>query len=423
MEADQLLDELDRISNTTEYNTRKLLSGALGIIATEDLSKLSSSAQSFGSPNAVADSSIIKKSNIYDDVTVHGIYTIRLDTVLSDADFANAKSSPAVFPNINSSTIMTDAFNMQPDETETLTFIQEGTDKVARVTLKGSHTISEAINDLQRQLDYEGLLIDVSWDPSNGNGSFSFTAQKRGTLYDFSINASNSTGNNPNTDNAIFDMDHPLTISSATGQDISVTVFAPDGSIENLTSDSSEFKSDILNTGGTLFDNVGKKQGIFGLSFELDIDSRGKNGVQNYIAGMEVSGIMQFQVGSEQGFDNRINLNINSTSTNSLGISKLDISSQESAMTLIDSENIDSAISLISNYRSNLGAVQNRLEHSISNIMINKENLGYAESRIRDTDIASETTTFTKEQIMQQAGTAMLAQANQITQSTLQLLG
>jgi flagellin len=84
---------------------------------------------------------------------------------------------------------------------------------------------------------------------------------------------------------------------------------------------------------------------------------------------------------------------------------------------------IDEAISMVSEERSKLGAIQNRLEHTIANLGTSAENLQAAESRIRDLDMAEEIMAFTKNNILQQAATAMLAQANMAPQSVLQLLG
>ena len=99
-----------------------------------------------------------------------------------------------------------------------------------------------------------------------------------------------------------------------------------------------------------------------------------------------------------------------------------DFDGAESAVadTLIDS--VDQAITDISSIRSKLGAAQNRLDHAIANLGIGVESLGAAESRIRDADIAKETVDFVKAQILQQAGTAILAQANSAPQSVLALL-
>jgi flagellin len=91
------------------------------------------------------------------------------------------------------------------------------------------------------------------------------------------------------------------------------------------------------------------------------------------------------------------------------------------AQTALD--NVDKAIKTVSTARATLGATQNRLEHKITNLNVTVENLSASESAIRDTDMAQEMTKFTRAQILQQAGTSMLAQANSSQQSVLKLLG
>lgn len=86
-------------------------------------------------------------------------------------------------------------------------------------------------------------------------------------------------------------------------------------------------------------------------------------------------------------------------------------------------DRIEAAVQSVSTLRANLGAVQNRLDHTINNLNVAVENLSASESRIRDTDMAAEMMNFTRAQILSQAGTAMLAQANMAPQSVLQLLG
>jgi flagellin len=97
-----------------------------------------------------------------------------------------------------------------------------------------------------------------------------------------------------------------------------------------------------------------------------------------------------------------------------------DISTQATAQAML--ANIDTAITTVTTQRSTWGATQNRFEAVISNLKVNSENLAAARGRIMDTDFASETANMTKAQILQQAGTAMLAQANQTPQSVLSLL-
>lgn len=103
-----------------------------------------------------------------------------------------------------------------------------------------------------------------------------------------------------------------------------------------------------------------------------------------------------------------------------LGLSGVDLSSKSGATSAIDA--IDTAIQAVSTSRANLGALQNRFEHTINNLNVTAENLTASESRIRDTDMAQEMMAFTRSQILSQAGTAMLAQANQAPQSVLSLL-
>ena len=102
------------------------------------------------------------------------------------------------------------------------------------------------------------------------------------------------------------------------------------------------------------------------------------------------------------------------------GVDGISVSTQSAANTAITT--INTAINTVSGERSKLGAIQNRLEHTIANLSTSAENLTAAESRIRDVDIAVEMMTFTKYQILGQASTAMLAQANAKPQAVLQLL-
>lgn len=103
-----------------------------------------------------------------------------------------------------------------------------------------------------------------------------------------------------------------------------------------------------------------------------------------------------------------------------LGVATVDLSQQSTASSAITA--IDTAIKNVSTSRANLGALQNRFEHTINNLNVTSENLSASESRIRDTDMAQEMMSFTRAQILSQAGTAMLAQANQAPQGVLSLL-
>jgi flagellin len=125
-----------------------------------------------------------------------------------------------------------------------------------------------------------------------------------------------------------------------------------------------------------------------------------------------LSGSFTFQVGADSGSGNQIAFSLTSISFTSLA--------SASSSTAIAA--IDTAIASVSNARSTLGAIQNRLEDTVDNLGVYQENITAAESRIRDVDVASETVNFTKLQILSQAGTAMLAQANSAPQNVLSLL-
>ncbi|WP_449063939.1 flagellin [Planomonospora algeriensis] len=128
-----------------------------------------------------------------------------------------------------------------------------------------------------------------------------------------------------------------------------------------------------------------------------------------------------FQVGANNNGDERINVQIAAMDTGNLGLSGVNLTDSTAAQNAID--DIDSAIEKVSDTRAKLGAYQNRFEHTINNLNVAIENLSASESRIRDTDMAQEMVAFTRNQILSQAGTSMLAQANQAPQSVLKLLG
>ena len=124
------------------------------------------------------------------------------------------------------------------------------------------------------------------------------------------------------------------------------------------------------------------------------------------------------QVGSLKG--QTISISISKMNAASIGVSGLKVTSNASAGTAMSS--IQKAIESVSTQRSKLGAIQNRLEHTINNLDTTSENTQAAESRIRDTDMASEMVEYSKNNILQQAGQSMLAQANQQNQGVLSLL-
>ena len=141
------------------------------------------------------------------------------------------------------------------------------------------------------------------------------------------------------------------------------------------------------------------------------------------------AGTISFQVGANTGETVGVTTKDITASATSAGMSKLasvgTAATDAAASTAFDNlslDDIDEAINSISTLRGTFGAVQNRLDHRLNNLSTYQENLVSSESRIKDVDMASEMVNFSKLQILQQAGTSMLAQANQAPQSVLSLL-
>lgn len=158
------------------------------------------------------------------------------------------------------------------------------------------------------------------------------------------------------------------------------------------------------------------------LQSELDriAESTTYNGVPLVFSANSGTFSFDFQVGASNGSVDRISVELNTVSTAALAVSAHGIGTAASALAAMDA--LDQALSSVNNYMAYLGAYQNRLQHTMDNLSVIIENYSASESTIRDVDMAYETTLFTKNQILQQAGMAMLAQANMAPQQVLQLL-
>ena len=134
----------------------------------------------------------------------------------------------------------------------------------------------------------------------------------------------------------------------------------------------------------------------------------------------KVDNSLTLQIGDTAEDFNQMKVSVGDMHTAALGIANIDISTQAGAKAAVQS--IKDAINSVSSTRGDLGAIQNRLEHTINNLSVTAENMTAAESRIRDVDMANEMMAYTKNNILVQSSQAMLAQANQLPQGVLQLL-
>ena len=156
--------------------------------------------------------------------------------------------------------------------------------------------------------------------------------------------------------------------------------------------------------------------GITGKTGNADFAIKTANGVKANAKGNALT----LQIGDTSADFNQMSVSVRDMHIAALGIDGVDISTQAGAKAAVDK--IKAAINSVSSTRGDLGAIQNRLEHTINNLSVTAENMTAAESRIRDVDMANEMMAYTKNNILVQSSQAMLAQANQIPQGVLQLL-
>lgn len=209
-------------------------------------------------------------------------------------------------------------------------------------------------------------------------------------------------------------------IQHGTYTDLEVLAKAVESAINNATSTAEDVNVTFNNNKLSITNSSTGMASTITVNTHADDDAAGTLGLTG------LSGQGQDQQGSELTFqigansNQTVNVSISNMSSTALSIDTIDVTTSNSAQTAIDT--IDTALTTVSNERAKLGAYQNRLEHSIRNLDTSSENLQAAESRIRDVDMAKEMMEFTKNNILQQAAQAMLAQAQQQPSGVLQLL-
>jgi flagellin len=196
--------------------------------------------------------------------------------------------------------------------------------------------------------------------------------------------------------------------------------------LERMTTLATQAANGTYATGGDTFGDTTARQNLQAEIDELvkEIDRIASSTEYNGINIINNQNTKQFQIGTTSSETLKLRGSTMTTSAlgnSSLKISAVKVSDVSSANSAI--ETIKKAVNQVSAYRAQLGAKQNRLEHTINNLKVNNENTTSAESRIRDTDMAKEISAYTKNNILNQAAQSMLAQANQQPQGVLSLLG
>lgn len=369
-EVGALQNELSRIADTTSFGGRKLLDGSFGSSAFQVGSKANETINvSLGNASA----------------TKIGAYT---------SDKAGAKLGIANA----SATLTAGAITISSGGKQTTTTAVATTDTAAGVASKinaaGAGVSASARTDAVLTSDF-AAAIDIKIEVSGtDNTKVDSTIDLKGvTSFEQVVSAVNSGGSGLQ---AKVNGDGTLELSSATGAAIKVT--GANGGATTLTLAARSAEDSNSDNAGDLSATVDVKAGSGFANGALKITSANAyslSGASVADATGETSGVLAT-------------------------VSKVDVSTAFGAQNAIDV--IDSAISFIDSQRADLGAVQNRFENTIANLQNISENVSAARGRVRDTDYAAETANLSKNQILQQAGTAMLAQANQLPQAVLSLL-
>ena len=142
---------------------------------------------------------------------------------------------------------------------------------------------------------------------------------------------------------------------------------------------------------------------------------------QKLLTGSLATNGLDFQIGIRNTANDRVTVTISGATAGALSVNSLTVSAKSVSQSALSV--LDAAIQTVSDIRANLGAIGNRLNSTIANLAAASENVSAANSRIRDVDVAVETSKLTKSQILMQAGVSVLAQANSVPQIALSLLG
>lgn len=373
-QINSIITSINRISTNTQFGTKKLLDGSSGVSASVTNGTAIKSMSFGGSLNG---SSVVGNSAVAVNVTTaatHGVLNAAGmgENAVVAADQATYLAA-AVGTDAGSFTINGETFNVSATD-----------------------TWGGVIDKINQASGRTGVVADSEY--AGGSGSIRLTTNGYGT--NAKINLADANG-------VILS---GAGTATAAGVNAVATVTAGTAGAGG-TSLAATFTGGANGASGLdLTDSAGNK---------IVLTEAG-NAVANLAgAGQLLVGASNFQIGSNSG--QTASLSIGNFSASTLGISSLDLTSGSGAAAALTA--IDTAIDTVTKARGDIGSFQrNTLESNIRSLGIAKENLSATESTIRDTDVASEMTNFTKLQILQQAGMSMLAQANSAPQSVLSLL-
>ena len=439
-EIEQLQDELDRIAETTEFNTMKLLDGSFDGIASTNTTAGPKYGQYDGTLGAFVTSNIAGVS----------ITTNTSATVGGESAIWNSAGTGLTINLANNKTYtQADIDNLiknakQEDSTANNT--------PAEVTVKfatGVYTASDASCTTTAttvagiKASCTGVVVPTASSTFVGANEIKITSNKYGA--DYNINIEIKFNASEGKESAVLNTAPTYTMTATSVSDIFATTSVAPGYQLTLMSGkeyTAEDIEDLLAEAGlnvsvelsgvtdpstngtdspnTLFVTDSTHSVLLSLTGGDGLGDEDAFLTQNNYDSVNSTGGMRLQIGANEG--QTMSFNIGDMSASALGVSGQNVRVDEQDRASQAITTIDKAIEIVSKQRAALGAVQNRLEHTIANLDTSAENLQTAESRIRDVDMAAEMVEYSKNNILSQASQSMLAQANQATQGVLSLL-
>lgn len=439
-EISQLKDEVDRIGNNTEFNTKKLVDGSIGEkkLAGADNAAVISSAlgkqtAAVATSAAVAPADFTLSSNGPLKLQIDGA---QIDVAITAADYTGFKNGTTDVDSTGYAAKLQEDINKAIGE-----YNKANETSIANVSVTASAPKDGAISIKSGS---EGSTSTIGITANATSDALGLTTNDL-PASNVAVNGLEGTfsaaGAAQVTAIANSGADRKLTMN-VDGTDIEVDLTTVGAATYTAGADMSTFATNLqtdINAGITAYNGtVPSEKAIDTISVSVKdgaiVVESGSNKATSSIkfdnseasqllglakqSSATQGGGVDFQIGANQ--TQTMKITVEDMRTDALGIKDINLSTKEGAQDAINK--IDVAIEKVSTQRSNLGAFQNRLEHTINNLGTSSENLTAAESRVRDVDMAKEMMNQTKNSILSQASQAMLAQSNQLPQGILQLL-
>jgi flagellin len=390
-EVDALMSEIDRIADSSNFNGINLLDGSLAGVA--DISTTAA-----GKETTLLNSGQLAKFSIdFNSVTVATNTSLYMDSVavLTAGTSANITD---IAGELNGKTVTIDGveYTATKDTTTTtkVNFVATG---------KSDYTVTQAT--IQSKIKNNTTNITQTLSGTQDGKADKKTTNAVTTLDFTGKSGKDVIGNTVTIGDKTYEF---VTGTTASGDNVAVTVAEGDNAGAIATKLEAAAKANLTADGYETYNDQGVLQ-IHALQ------------ATTTAAKVTQSGGLGLQIGDTSDTFNQMSVTIGDMHTNGeMAVSGISVADQKSAQEAVSV--IKTAINKVSSTRGDLGAIQNRLEHTSNNLSVMSENIQDAESTIRDTDIAEEMMAYTKNNILVQSAQAMLAQANQIPQGVLQLL-